>query len=69
VTIFALAVAVYELLQLIGWQSPLSDLQVSAVLVIALTAVFAYIFFETRKAPEPRSDRPPVAALPTGEGP
>jgi high-affinity nickel-transport protein len=69
VTIFALGVAVYELLQLIGWQSPLSDLQVSAMLVIALAAVFAYIFFETRKAAQPLSDTPPAAALPTGEGP
>lgn len=70
VTIFALAVAVYELLQVCGWQPPFSDIEVSAVLVTALAAVFAYVFYQTRKQPRNSpSDTPPVAAILTGEGP
>jgi high-affinity nickel-transport protein len=69
VTVFALAVAMYEILQISGWQAPLSDLQVSAVLVAALAAVFAYVLYETRRAREPVSDTSPVTALSTGEGP
>lgn len=70
VTIFALAVAVYEVLQVCGWQSPLGDLQVSAVLVLALAGVFAYVLYQTRKQPQlPLTDTPPSAAIPTGEGP
>jgi high-affinity nickel-transport protein len=70
VTILALAVAVYEVLQVCGWQSPLSDLQVSAVLVIALAAVFAYILFQTRKQLHNSSaEAPPSAAISTGESP
>ncbi len=67
VTVLALAVATYELLQLCGFQPPISDLQVSAVLVTALAAVFAFVFYQTRKQrhvfPEP-----PVAVIHTGEG-
>jgi high-affinity nickel-transport protein len=71
VTILALAVAVYEVLQVCGWQGPLSDLQVSAVLVLALAAVFAYILFQTRKQlhNSPSEIPPPAAAAPIGEGP
>jgi high-affinity nickel-transport protein len=70
VTIFALAVAVYEVLQVCGWQSPLSDLQVSAVLVVALAAVFGYILFQTRKQlHNSPSQTPSPAAIRTGEGP
>jgi high-affinity nickel-transport protein len=70
VTIFALAVAVYELLQVCGRQSPFSDLEVSAALVIALAAVFAYVLYQTRKQPgNSSSDPPQIAALPTGDGP
>jgi len=69
VTIFALAVAVYEVLQVCGWQSPFSDLQVSASLVAALIAVFAYVFHQTRGQRNSLSDKPPEAALPTGEAP
>ena len=68
VTILALAVAVYEVLQVCGWQSPLGDLQVSALLVIALAAVFAYILFQTRKQLHNSSaEAPPSAAISTGE--
>jgi high-affinity nickel-transport protein len=70
VTILALAVAVYEVLQVCGWRSPLSDLQVSAVLVAALAVVFGYILVQTRKQlHNSTSETPPPAALPTGEGP
>jgi high-affinity nickel-transport protein len=70
VTILALAVAVYEVLQVCGWQSPLSDLQVSGVLVASLAAVFGYILFQTRKQLHTaQTETPPSAALPTGEGP
>jgi high-affinity nickel-transport protein len=69
VTIFALAVAVYEIAQVAGWQPPFSDLHVSAVLVAALGIVFATVLYQTRKQPRTLlSDAPPVAALPTGEG-
>lgn len=44
VTTFALAVAGYELAQLLGWNSPVSDLVLSAVLAGGLLAVFAGIF-------------------------
>jgi high-affinity nickel-transport protein len=71
VTTFALAVAMYELVQICGWQPPQdTDIKVSAVLVSALAAVFAYVIYQTRKQPrhEP-SDLPPVAANTIGEGP
>jgi high-affinity nickel-transport protein len=61
VTILALAVAGYELAQVLGWKSPLPDIAVSATLVISLLAVFAYVFVQTRgrrahavTLPEPR---------------
>jgi high-affinity nickel-transport protein len=72
VTIFALAVAVYEIVQVCGLFSASSetDLALSAILVIALGAVFAYVFVQSRTTPQfPTSDTPPVAALPIGEGP
>ena len=50
VTVLALAVAVYQLAQVLGWRSPLGDLTVSAVLVVSLVAVFAYIFVRTRNS-------------------
>jgi high-affinity nickel-transport protein len=70
VTILALAVAVYEVLQVCGWRSPLSDLQVSGVLVASLAAVFGYIFVQTRKQlHNAQAQTPPPAAVSTGEGP
>jgi high-affinity nickel-transport protein len=69
VTILALAVAVYELLQVCGWQPPLSDLQVSAALVLALTAVFGYVFWQTRvPSSHLHPDTPPAAAITSGDG-
>jgi protein-S-isoprenylcysteine O-methyltransferase Ste14 len=67
VTILALAVAVYELAPTCGWHPPFSDLQASTVLVIALGAVFAYIFVATHPL-RARSDGPPAAAITMGEG-
>ncbi len=70
VTILALVVAVYEMLQVCGWRSPLSDLQVSAVLVAALAAVFGYILIQTRRQlHHSPAEAPPPAALPSGDGP
>ncbi|GAC1390643.1 MAG: DNA repair protein [Vulcanimicrobiaceae bacterium] len=48
VTIFAVAVAAYELFQVLGWKPPISDLAVSGVLVGSLLAVFVWIFLSTR---------------------
>jgi high-affinity nickel-transport protein len=48
VTALALAVALYEMAQALGWRSPVSDLAVSAVLVTALVVVFAFVFVRTR---------------------
>jgi len=48
VTIVALAVAGYQLAQLVGRPLPVSDLAVSAAIVGALLAVFAYVFASTR---------------------
>jgi nickel/cobalt transporter (NiCoT) family protein len=49
VTALAVAVALYETAQVLGWRSPVSDLAVSGLLVTALVAVFAYVFFATRR--------------------
>ncbi|HWT06624.1 MAG TPA: hypothetical protein VN224_12760, partial [Xanthomonadales bacterium] len=59
VTILAVVVAVYQLAQILGWHSPVSDLTVSATLVAALVLVFAYVFVRTRR---PALDAPPLAA-------
>ncbi len=48
VTLFAVAVAAYELAQVLGWKAPLPDIAVSIILVAALLAVFAWVFFATR---------------------
>ena len=50
VTVFAVAVAAYELAQVLGWKPPVSDLSVSAILVGSLCAVFVWIFLSTRPA-------------------
>ena len=49
VTVLAVAVAAYETAQVLGWRSPLGDLTVSAILVTALLAVFAFVFVATRR--------------------
>ncbi len=49
VTILAVVVAVYQIAQVFGWHSPVSDLIVSATLVAALMVVFAYVFVRTRR--------------------
>ena len=48
ITIFAIAVAAYELAQVLGWKPPFSDLSVSLTLVSALVGVFIWIFIATR---------------------
>jgi nickel/cobalt transporter (NiCoT) family protein len=45
----AVAVALYEAAQLLGWESPLSDLGVSGVLVAALGILFAFVLLATRR--------------------
>jgi nickel/cobalt transporter (NiCoT) family protein len=50
VTIFAVAVAAYELAQVLGWKPPISDLSVSIALVSALLGVFVWIFLTTRRS-------------------
>jgi nickel/cobalt transporter (NiCoT) family protein len=64
VTILAVLVAVYQLAQVLGWHSPVSDLTVSATLVAALVLVFAYVFVRTCR---PALDAPPLAAVISGE--
>jgi high-affinity nickel-transport protein len=64
VTILAVVVAVYQLMQMLGWRSPLSDLAVSAALVAALALVFGYVFVRTRR---PVLAAPPIAAVISGE--
>ncbi|HYZ16955.1 MAG TPA: hypothetical protein VE591_11160 [Candidatus Acidoferrum sp.] len=50
VTALAIAVAVYELAQLLGWKPPFSDLALSLVLVGALALVFVYVFLRTKRS-------------------
>jgi high-affinity nickel-transport protein len=50
VTVMALVVAAYETAQVLGWQSPVPDIAVSAALVVSLVAIFAYVFVRTRRA-------------------
>jgi high-affinity nickel-transport protein len=66
VTILAIVVAVYQLAQILGWHSPVSDLTVSAALVAALVLVFAYVFVRTRR---PVTDVPFIAVVTSGEAP
>lgn len=58
VTLVALAVAAYELAQVLGWQSPVPDLYISAAIVAALLIVFAYVFARTRRQPQVPSTTP-----------
>lgn len=57
VTLVALAIAGYELAQVLGWQSPVPDIDVSMAIVASLLAVFAYVYVKTR---QPVAERPPV---------
>jgi len=57
VTSMAVVVACYELAQVTGWSSPVSDLTVSAGLVGALLLVFIYVFTATRR-PSDAADHP-----------
>ena len=60
VTIVALAVAAYELAQVLGWQSPVPDLDISFAIVAALLAVFAYVFAQTRSRPSTAAPAPRI---------
>jgi high-affinity nickel-transport protein len=51
VTLIALGVAVYETLQLLGWNVRLSELAVSSVLVATCFIVFAYVAIRSRFFP------------------
>ena len=48
VTLLALAVAAYELAQVLGWRAPFPDIYVSGAIVMTLIGVFAYIVYATR---------------------
>ncbi|HEV3156651.1 MAG TPA: hypothetical protein VGZ00_04830 [Candidatus Baltobacteraceae bacterium] len=50
VTVFALLVAFYQLAQIFGWKSPVSDLMVSAVLMGMLFVVYILIMCQTDDA-------------------
>jgi high-affinity nickel-transport protein len=52
VTLIALAVAAYELAQVLGWQSPVPDIDVSVAIVASLLAVFVYVFVRSRREPD-----------------
>lgn len=43
VTVFAVTVAAYQLAQLLGWKPPFSEVTVSAALMTALFATYAYL--------------------------
>lgn len=53
VSLLALLVAAYECAQQLGWNSPVSDLALSTVLVTALGGVFLYVFLGTRRPLNP----------------
>jgi len=51
VTVFAFVVGGYELAQVLGWRSPVPDLVVSALIVLALLAVFAWTLLRIKAEP------------------
>jgi small-conductance mechanosensitive channel len=59
VTVLAVVVALYELAQVLGWRSPVSDLAVSGTLVAALAFVFISVFVRTRRVTPGRAASPP----------
>jgi len=61
VTMLAVVVALYQIAQVLGWKSPVGDLTVSAALVLALLAVFTFLFFQTRRQ---AAGVPPAATAP-----
>ena len=63
VTLVAIAVAAYEFAQVLGWQSPVSDLAFSALLVSALVSVFVYVFVKTRSMAEIAPMAPPTGEV------
>jgi hypothetical protein len=50
VTIVALLVAAYEVMQVLGWRAPFPDIYISAAIVVALISVFAYVFTQTNRS-------------------
>lgn len=64
VTALAVAVALYETAQVLGWHSPVGDLSVSAILIAALAVVFAYVFVRTRDERASASTVAPSSASP-----
>jgi high-affinity nickel-transport protein len=63
VTVLAVVVAGYETAQVLGWQSPIADVGVSAILVAALGVVFAYVFVRTRTIDAPAADRDQMSSV------
>ncbi|MBV8364348.1 MAG: hypothetical protein JO193_07275 [Candidatus Eremiobacteraeota bacterium] len=53
VTLFAVAVAAYELAEVLGWKPPVPDITVSVLLVGSLLAVFVWVFATTGAATRP----------------
>jgi high-affinity nickel-transport protein len=51
ITLFAVAVAVYQLAQLLGWKPPFPDIIVSAGLMLALFTTYAYLMFTAGTRP------------------
>jgi high-affinity nickel-transport protein len=64
VTALALLVGSYELAQALGWQSPVPDLAVSAILVGALFMVFAWTLVWSVRAPLASDDAGRVLSQP-----
>ena len=64
VTALAIAVALYETAQVLGWRSPVGDLTVSAILIAALIVVFAYVFVRTRDGRAPSTSLESASLLP-----
>jgi nickel/cobalt transporter (NiCoT) family protein len=46
ITLFAIAVAVFQLAQLLGWEPPFPDIVVSAVLMLALFTTYGYLMLQ-----------------------
>jgi high-affinity nickel-transport protein len=50
VSLIALVIAAYELAGELGWQSPMPDIYVSALIVMSLILVFGFLIYSTRRS-------------------
>jgi high-affinity nickel-transport protein len=57
ITVFAIAVAVYQLAQLLGWKPPFPDIIVSAALMLALFTTYAYLMLQAGARPDALAER------------